>query len=748
VWADLVIITFLLLASGCNSNTKKFGLSWTMYFVMKFMSPAGIDYGVYTIKGGLTWDGEPTCVMLTSVIGCLVGVLATVFPLPLTNINLLRLDSDKIVNELQHLFEEAIVYYAGGEKTPRVFQIYAKIDALQSSISQVSTNLADSYWETFNLGSYSRIRELYQSFNNAAKASDDEMFVLKSSLSQLEFNEQQKAFAEVLAEPLKHLVKVTSECLRVCCAVCSDGNVLPEDRVTIGESVEKIKKAQEDLSHKFTDQCDQRGIYASTTIAADALFVFSVAHWSREMMDWAGDLATYNLTVSAKHNPLHILLNQTRLIFNPYSMFSKKNLQFALANGTPILITYAIARFMSGGVLVQYDSTMPGTLSILISQDVGSGALQNIQRLTALVFGHTLPMLAMVGLRIVPCDWLLRPVAHAFVLMFFMAFFFYMYCASQRWSLIGLIVAAFACFPLFHTCDEHAKVGYSYHYKVIAEVILAILVKMAVQPLFAPKTSRDMAMDKVKELFAEVHNCYEKFFLGHFEEKDGFRSKIKVVKQLLAECEELSPMVDPAVELVGWVRLPFKKGLYDSSLKQIRLVTSDLDTIASAIGGYVEENHLPGSTDNLDPEANDRKAIMRSEKALWTLLTSQPSWTLVKDDLKDTLKITLNAVTAVLEHATEEKLDSKDTDSLKHVAGLSKLDGIHELYQEMSKSVGADAKDAWRSSLVRRIEDTSARPIITDLKRTRATVINHAFSSTVQHLVVIASACFEYMPYL
>eukprot|EP00449_Zooxanthella_nutricula_P059973 CAMPEP_0198579244 /NCGR_PEP_ID=MMETSP1462-20131121/121299_1 /TAXON_ID=1333877 /ORGANISM="Brandtodinium nutriculum, Strain RCC3387" /LENGTH=83 /DNA_ID=CAMNT_0044310565 /DNA_START=27 /DNA_END=275 /DNA_ORIENTATION=- len=83
---------------------------------------------------------------------------------------------------------------------------------------------------------------------------------------------------------------------------------------------------------------------------------------------------------------------------------------------------------------------------------------------------------------------------------------------------------------------------------------------MAVQPLFAPRASRDMAMDKLKESMECIRLCYDRFFEGKFEE-NGFRDQIRKCKDLLTECEPPSPMTDTALENAGCVRQPFKKGL-------------------------------------------------------------------------------------------------------------------------------------------------------------------------------------------
>jgi len=71
----------------------------------------------------------------------------------------MRLDSDQIVDESQKLFGDSIEYYAGGERTPRALALFATIDKLGKTSTQVCTNLSDSYWETFNFGSQKRFQQ-------------------------------------------------------------------------------------------------------------------------------------------------------------------------------------------------------------------------------------------------------------------------------------------------------------------------------------------------------------------------------------------------------------------------------------------------------------------------------------------------------------------------------------------------------------------------------------------------------------
>lgn len=189
-------------------------------------------------------------------------------------------------------------------------------------------------------------------------------------------------------------------------------------------------------------------------------------------------------------------------------------------------------------------------------------------------FGHTLPLLVMSVVELFPCESYFRSAIHGVSIFLFYSSFTVMYYASAQWSTIGIMVGAFGCSVLFRPCESHISVrddAYASHYKDIAEVIIAMMLKMSCACIFSPKEPRDIAMDKLRQMFGTIETALAKLSTG------GVAANIKIAKDLLVECEEQAPKTDPKLLIVPGLRTPFKTELYEAALSQTRRIISDLD---------------------------------------------------------------------------------------------------------------------------------------------------------------------------
>merc|ERR1719446_1254291 len=105
-YADFVIVTFLFLLCKAEQNTIKFGLSWHAMYMMYFVNPdVGNARGLFPIFGlPLQWDSYRTVVMLTSIAGALLAVLATLFPFKLLNMSMIQDDGMTIVTAIDSIW--------------------------------------------------------------------------------------------------------------------------------------------------------------------------------------------------------------------------------------------------------------------------------------------------------------------------------------------------------------------------------------------------------------------------------------------------------------------------------------------------------------------------------------------------------------------------------------------------------------------------------------------------------------------
>merc|ERR1740121_350637 len=343
---------------------------------------------------------------------------------------------------------------------------------------------------------------------------------------------------------------------------------------------------------------------------------------------------------------------------------------------------------VNASVFQQYSATMPGVLTLLVTYDYGATFFKNIQRLMGVTLGLTLPLLVMSVLSLFPCDSHFRFFFHVIALFTFNFMFTFMYYSSEQWSTIGVCIVGFGCYPMFHQCDasqtEGSLINYSAQYKYIAQVIIAILLKMFVANLMAPAESRDVALNLLDKLCTSVTEAYKAFILGDVTGEQGLKAKRDEVKKYILDCEAIYPKCEPGLQIVPGTRTPFKFELYGKALQNLRLVLSDLDMLVLAMTGH-EEVHMQevkiSASDKLEDEQNV-KTMEEQEKALHKIIEEQPAWKKMSTDLLDTVEAVFDMLKTVLAHDTEEPLNAAAVEKLKQMDRLVELEGVEDFYSE------------------------------------------------------------------
>mmetsp|Transcript_51643 Transcript_51643/g.148953 ORF Transcript_51643/g.148953 Transcript_51643/m.148953 type:complete len:943 (-) Transcript_51643:107-2935(-) len=748
-WLDLVFVLFLFLASRADVNTMMMGMCSTVCLMLHFMDPnTGPTIGTYeSAIPFLCWDGETSIALLTNIMGCVIAIMATIFPKPLLNITHMHDDAIEVINGVEHILRDCIEYYDSNARDPRRFQIFGKIAALKGTITRVGTHLEASFWETFNLGRSAKTRELYASFNLAMANTEDVMYSIKSALLQLDFNEMHNnIFREALRNPLKELCESTLTCLRACARCCKDGQISAEEKKEIANCVSAMRTQQQALSDAFQHAAKESKDYISEDVAPDSLFVFSISQLASELQDWAEDLDVFEnkwrrkACCDSDTNICAIAAKQFTSLFDA-DMFKIEQLRFFLMNAIPILAGFAISMYSKGSVFVQYSSTMPAMLSLLVSYESGATFFTNLQKLMGVTFGHTMPLLVMSVIDYLPCDSMFRFVMHATSIFVYYATFTFMYYASEQWSTIGIMIGAFGCFMLFRPCESHIATdnsAYASHYKDIAEVIIAMMLKMTCAYIFSPTEPRDIATAKLEMLFNEILTAFEMLSTGKVEGAESVATCIKNAKGFLKACEEQAPKTDPKLQMVPGLRTNFKKDLYEGALTQARLVISDLDMLVLALHGHRKKHTLAHSKHSVGENMAELTVEIEGQKQEqnWVrLLTDRgTAWKTLDDDLKQTVSSSTAVCLAVLKHETEEPLDSEHVDKIRKISNLTRLEGLEDFYKDVSKAAKKEVT-----------EEKSV--IVTRLARTRILLAVNALALATQHCSEIAAQSFQHMLY-
>eukprot|EP00404_Azadinium_spinosum_P059825 CAMPEP_0180705378 /NCGR_PEP_ID=MMETSP1038_2-20121128/7647_1 /TAXON_ID=632150 /ORGANISM="Azadinium spinosum, Strain 3D9" /LENGTH=212 /DNA_ID=CAMNT_0022737253 /DNA_START=192 /DNA_END=827 /DNA_ORIENTATION=- len=188
-YANTIIVTFLFLISNAEENTMKFGLSWHVYFMMEFMDPSR---GAPAVK--LLGLGEYSAVFVTTLIGALVAILSSLFPMPLLGIRNLAKDAEALTNETDDVLSHSIEYFCRQYPTARLFEIEEKIDILQRTVGQAQGSLDSSWWETLDVCHFASVRQLFTEFHLKVLDLSQIMYSIKKAMADEDFEGGHNSF--------------------------------------------------------------------------------------------------------------------------------------------------------------------------------------------------------------------------------------------------------------------------------------------------------------------------------------------------------------------------------------------------------------------------------------------------------------------------------------------------------------------------------------------------------------------------
>eukprot|EP00405_Crypthecodinium_cohnii_P012886 CAMPEP_0206443648 /NCGR_PEP_ID=MMETSP0324_2-20121206/14481_1 /ASSEMBLY_ACC=CAM_ASM_000836 /TAXON_ID=2866 /ORGANISM="Crypthecodinium cohnii, Strain Seligo" /LENGTH=929 /DNA_ID=CAMNT_0053911599 /DNA_START=66 /DNA_END=2855 /DNA_ORIENTATION=+ len=748
-YLNLTVVLFLFLATKADTNTMMLGMSTTIGLMIHFMNPnTPPTIGTWPSPiPGINWDGETTVTMLSCTAGCLLSIVATILPKPVMSIRSVHTDAVQIIKGIDEIFSAAIEYWAADSPGPKRFQIYAKMNSLNKAVARVGKNLEDAYWETFDIGNFGRIRNLYGKLRTAISSSSDEVFILKAATGCLDFEwnngEPHQTVVQRVKPSLKKLKVNAIACLETCRLACKDGSISAEEERAIQAARDSIEAAQQELSNEFQLATNKgKDMYLSEKIAPESLFIFAVSMWAQECADFAGELKGFEAEygnvpfINRFKNFFKAIAVSLVDTFNPTDAFSPAQLRYVLVNFLPIMGTVLVAMNIDGTVFVQYSSTMPGLLAYLVTKDHFIPFMKNAQRLTGVTFGHTMPLLVMSVVQLLPCDSCFRFAFHMGSIFMFYVTFNFMNFASLQWSGVGLTIAAFGIYPLFRQCSpDSLDDNFGAHYKAIAQTIVAIMLKIFTSTVLADSTPRDNAVKRLTEANTLASEAMQAFYSGNVKGQGGLAEKKNALKGKLGELEAIAPLTDPKLEIVPGGRAPFKYSFLTTIIDQYKLILSDMDMLVLAVAGSDSRRVVMAGSKQIQDDAMMKK----DEADFFKVLTGQEAWNTVRSDLTDTMNRTFALSKEILSHDTEKPLKGEVLEKMNSMTKVTTLEGISDFYTQVHASVQAEVASKSQEEIVK------DKRIIPELRRTRLMVAMNAMSLLVQHTAVIIGEGFNRM---
>eukprot|EP00928_Gymnodinium_smaydae_P055322 TRINITY_DN388_c0_g1_i3.p1 TRINITY_DN388_c0_g1~~TRINITY_DN388_c0_g1_i3.p1 ORF type:complete len:1048 (-),score=249.19 TRINITY_DN388_c0_g1_i3:46-2994(-) len=673
LWVDAIGVLALFLFSGAAENTMKFGMSWHIYFMMNLMNPKRVTthYVDETFIPHFEVDSEYMAVILTSLIGVTLAILATLVPRPLTNISKVDDDSLAVTNAVNDILSDALEYFCGSERSAKRFQIREKIKALNGTVTTIKGNLVASWWETFDIGGFKDRRALLGRMDDHATDINDVMYALKSAILDEDFGGRHKEYVDCVGPALINLKSEASILLNACLTSCQDGSLDEEEREEMEEQMEKVETLQAEVLAGMR----RMSTGVNRDMSNEYIFTHSISFWARKVKMLAHQIMDNDSSddISCKSFCSGMWGGLVSTWSIKENCMDKEKVSFATRNLISITICYVIG--VLGGppasMFGPYEGNMASTLSLLISHFQGSAMQKNLQRLLGVTMGKSLPIIVLTCLSLVSCGVSYRWLLQFITLMLFIFTFCYMYYTSAAFSTVGCLIAGFGTPMLMVTCvASGTDYGFAARYREIGQVIAAIVIQTIVDYMLSDLPPRDMAVRLTTEMSDGLREGFEAFFESDLA---GMKEGYKRASAALAKADAIKDETDPKLMVVRGDKVPFKYDAYLQVLNNMRHLLSDL-------------NVLIVTTTNVGSEARARyEHPDDADSELLRYVNSAQNMSSCRDNFVEIMNASLGTTIAILDHVTEDAVDDVNVSDLKTMRPMRDLRGFSQLFVELDQ---------------------------------------------------------------
>eukprot|EP00439_Symbiodinium_sp_Y106_P063341 s1638_g9.t2 len=794
-WADAIGFALLWLISTAPKNMVMFCLSYHWLFMCTFMDP---NAGNVTGEIGmgfmdLYWDsqtsqllhsracgvpvdffsgfklsreGKETIINLTSVLGGILAILATLIPRPLLNTTKLTENCTIAAEGLEEAWTEALDYFFGNAMTSKKFQVASRMDAIKGAFDRVEESLNGAWFEHFDAGQKGVARELFRLFNGVGRKVQNVVKISKAAMLREEFGGNHDKFAAGMKAETKELNDSVATLFQLVCTCCKDGHIDSEEKRKISELTSDVKDKQAKLAKAYGETMkDQK--FVSDDLANENAFLYGFCAYARAVTDFAEELPRTAEEKSANQCCafLKSLGSTFSDLFSLDLLMDKEHLKFAIVNFLPVFVTFLIAMFAEKkGLFVPYSALMPGTLALIITSTYGSTFKGNIERLIGIVLGNIIPVLVLAIVFSFPCESWMRTATQVILVWLYFFLFSYVYYASVTWSFVGCALCGFGAYPLMQACTG-GEFSYDMHghYQTIAQVTVAVLIRMLIETVLLDKAPRDLAVKQLEDLLDTIQNSYMLFFAGKYDQMAENHAK---ARDMLNNARALHAESSPALEVVPGPRLPFKHTLYgqvldnlDTGISQLGVLvitakewkTEKVETEKSSARQAAESHHQTQLTDLegldvMDPSATGtggrsavKKIVHETSNApyIHQIMEKQRSFRSLEDDMLDTFAKVFEVVKAILKHDQEQKVESSgaDIEGLANLEGMRTLDDVNTFYKDINEYMDAMEREG-------RMDRSAVETVVGSLQA-RLTVLVSALTAATAALGEVGVLCLK-----
>jgi len=540
ILASLDINFVLILAFFLNIGlpVKKWCLSYSLLFMMSYMSTAGVT--------------ESHAIVITTLLGALLAIVTLLSRRLLPQVEGKNVEWGPVVisGQVKDIMAYCINFFNhhGGKlkEHPLCRDAYAmKVEELvqdmNDTCAEMNKNLTISWWESFNIRSTGAKRKQMEAFANHFAFDDsfgkvggfEEMcHIAQGAVTGFSKHIDEKEPEDTAWEAVKDCQDLTSQLLEKIAerSVSVDKEARKKLTTKIKELKEKVDESRDNLesNHNTTSS------HGFDTLKYAVIYYAKTVHgypepWPEGEFDWETDdlysaMSSFLSVFWIKWNldaakPSAFKWSREAFEFDDEEFW--KSFKWNAVNAFVIGAAFWMGYWFKGGVFVGYSPYLASSLAVLIADQCGGSSFnKNLQRLLGVVVGKSLALLAVTLVALFGCEGALASLVHLGVIYIFMTFFAYVYYEGGHWSYVSCLVVGFGCYTLGGTnlCRMWSNDVFSTNYKEIGQLTFAIVFRMAIDCL-SFTSPRDLVVREMRQI------CWQ-FPANDQEEKQGVKGYI------------------------------------------------------------------------------------------------------------------------------------------------------------------------------------------------------------------------------
>lgn len=234
----------------------------------------------------------------------------------------------------------------------------------------------------------------------------------------------------------------------------------------------------------------------------------------------------------------------------------------------------------------------------------------------------------------------------------------------------------------------------------------------------------------MKDLLETIEDCYEEFFKGDYE---AMKQKHDQVEGMAAICQKFYGDTAPQLEFAPGPRMPFKHKFFGEVQDKLVTVIAELEVLTLGASDWKKaevksEKSTMRQAAEKEEKLHKRAAdhLGNASPKLHAIMSSQSAFSLMKQDVEDTMKRIFTTVIAVLEQDKEQAMTESNNQLLKDafnqltaMEGMLDLEAAPGFYKEVNRDMDGELKTIQPFQFASVVDDTQARltVVVNSLKR-------------------------------